>query len=261
MARRRRTKYTWFPVIGTANTGNIDNVAGRQFALAIGPGSASNVIISELLPDAPQEGDDLANTNPIVVTLGNEYFIRRIVGKLFITHGGIRSANNDPSVPQSAYVAAGIFIARANDSDAGGGINSPIGSATLAERQENYSPFGEDTIREPWIWRRSWILDHSAFPKPVQEAVIEVGSVGVVSTSALFQNFPVTTAGYGSVMDGPHVDAKTARRVRQDERLWFVVAAIPFPVPTTTGASSNIVGYFDFRVLGALRKAKNRGSF
>lgn len=77
--------------------------------------------------------------------------------------------------------------------------------------------------------------------------------------------FPPTTAHYGSIMDGPHIDAKSVRRVGNDERLWFAVSAVNFPLVTQSEIVVNqdvqIRGYLDFRVLGRLTRAHNRSNF
>lgn len=269
MRRKRKTKYTWFPTIGSTivdpSSQPTDNLSGRLFSISVPPDPSTNVLITALTLDTPQEGNDVAVSAPLVTILGNEYFLRRIVGKLFATMQGFRSAANDPSTPSAALFGAGFFIARANDFNQDN--TQPIGSASLDERQENYSPLSEDTIREPWIWRRTWILSNPAFPSITTARVTNTpDAVNVANTITDFGAFPASTAGYGSVLDGPHIDAKTARRVKQDERLFFAIATTRMPVPggdppPTFDLAGGITGYLDFRLLGALRKAQNRGAF
>lgn len=260
MARRRRTKYTWLPTVGTAGIDNLNNVSGRSFIATVPLDGSVSVILGTLTFDAPLEGDDLFEaTTPLGTVLGNEYFIRRVVGKFFAEHSGTRAISNDPSVPHAALIGFGIFIARANDADAGGGANTPIGSASAAERAESYNPLGEDCIREPWLFRRTWILGNAAFAR--QRVEVGVSDFVFSPFTVPGVTFPSNTADYGSIQDGPHVDAKTARRVRQDERLFLAISTMSWPVGTVTDAASVVNGYFDFRILGALRKARNRGSF
>lgn len=260
---KRRARYTWLPTVGTASPAgpeSDDNSSGRSFSLDIPADGSSNVLISTLTFDEPQEGDKLLqSTSPLGTILGNEYFLKRIVGKIFIMHqGGVNSAAGDPSLPAAALVGVGFFVARANDESQG--ADSPIGSASLSERQENYSPLSEDAIREPWIWRRTWVLGN-----PLMRANREgLAFSGVAAQETTFEGvfFPPTTAAYGSVADGPHIDAKTARRIKQDERLFFVVATriwdqSPIPVNNT----GLLRGYLDFRLLGALRKARQGSAF
>lgn len=257
-ARRRKTRYTWLPTLGTAGPGEdpTDNSSGRAFTVTVPADLSSDVIISAITFDEPLEGDNLATNTPLGTVLGNEYFIKRIVGKLFAEIRQQVSLNGDPSFQRNALFGAGFFVARANDTSQGAG--SPIGSATLSERQENYSPLSEDTIREPWIWRRTWVLGN-------QYTVIRSQQTALSALPGDAQPFgwaPQSTMQYGSVLDGPHIDAKTARRVKQDERLWFAVAARGVPgLSDTTDLPGSVNGYLDFRILGALRKARQGSAF
>lgn len=160
---------------------------------------------------------------------------------------------------EGALVAAGFFVARANDSGSGGGESTPIGSASLQETNDNYSPLYATTVREPWIWRRTWMLGNPS-ELGFAQAFIN-NNTGVGQTLLGTSSFPPTTAHYGSVSDGAHIDAKTARRVTQDERLWFAVSAVRFPIGTVTVENPNLRGYLDVRLLAGLRKAHNRGVF
>lgn len=254
---KRRTRFTWLPTLGTAGPepGN-DNSSGRSFTVAVLPDQSSAVVISPITFDEPREGDDTAISDPLGTILGNEYFLKRIVGKLFAALQGTRNSGDDPSVHPAALFGAGFFIARANDSQQGS--DQPIGSATASERQENYSPLSEDVIREPWIWRRTWILGNPPF-------VLRENQLAAANLTAQylpFANAPSSTMEYGSVADGPHIDAKTARRIKQDERLFFVVAARSVPGHSdVVNNPVSIHGYLDFRLLGALRKARQGSAF
>lgn len=257
---RRRTRYTWLPTLGTAGVeGSDDNASGREFTLNVLATGDSEVVITPLTFDQPQEGDDLnlAN-NPLGTVLGNEYFLKRIVGKLFATITQQTALNGDPSAPSLALFGAGFFIARANDTSQG--ADQPIGSASPSERSENYSPLSEDVIREPWIWRRTWLLQNRfqdfEFLKARASAQFAAGT-----NRGQSEDIPTTTMGYHSVADGPHIDAKTARRIKQDERLFFVVAARQFPIGSVSDSNGSMIGYLDFRLLGALRKARQGSSF
>lgn len=258
--RRRRARYTWLPTLGTAGPeGTDDNSSGREFTLLVPEDGSSDVVITPVTFDEPKEGDDLnLASNPLGTILGNEYFIKRIVGKLFAVHRQQNNLNADPSLPPAALFGAGFFIARANDTSQG--PDQPIGSATIVERQENYSPLSEDVIREPWIWRRTWVLQN-AFER-FQFAEIRSGANFATGAPAFTgRDVPTCTMGYGSIQDGPHIDAKTARRVKQDERLFFVVAARALPTASVFNTNGLIDGYLDFRILGALRKARQGSAF
>lgn len=270
--RRKRRKYTWFPTVGTETIGEgatLEVLNGRTFTVGVLGSGAISTEISPLTFDTPVDPGDVDSTarGGLVLTVGDEYIVERIVGKCFVALQGRRNAADDPSEPQAALVGAGIFVTRANDSQSGGGAQTPIGSASTAERRDNYSPLSEDTVREPWMWRRTWILGNQSFRDTNQsQTIAQFNTLSIQSASSLF---PSTNAAYGSVLDGPHVDVKSVRRIRQDERLWFVVSAVMLPpsfdsignAGGTKNANGSVSGYFDFRILGALRKAHNKSTF
>lgn len=254
MRRRRKTRGTWFPNIGTANNDE-DNLQGRFFQLNFPGGSEQILAISPLTFDEPRTDDTLgASDASLADVIGSEYVLQRIVGKLFIArHAALTTVNGSEVDAQPAVlVSAGFFVARANDTASGGGINTPIGSASAAEARDNYSPLEVDTVREPWIWRRTWVLGASPTgPNNLQPANAQ---------SAL--RYPPSTAWYGSVADGPHIDSKVKRRVRQDQRLWFSVSACTYPPQTAVDTGQlAVLGYLDYRLFGSLRKAQNSSAF
>lgn len=259
MARGRRTRRrgTWFPTIGT-NLATAENVvSGRAFALTL----VNHVIITAISPitiDRPQEGDELSSSiDSLTDVIGSEYVLQRIVGKVFAE----RISAPDPITVRDENPAilfgAGFFVARANDSAVGGGADTPIGSATEAERRDNYSPIENDTIREPWIWRRTWILGTAG-----QSTLSQAGTGTIITTTnGTSTHYPASTALYGSVWDGPHIDSKVKRKIGNDDRLWFAVSATPFSLDTELNNTLLISGYLDFRIFGSLRKARNRSAF
>lgn len=242
MRKRRRTRYTWLLNTGTvgpaADTAAATN--GREFLISVPANGTTAVSIVDLLNDTPSEDTVIAATTlSMGASTQNEYFIKRIVGKFFA------ALDNNVSGRAGCYTGLGIFIARAGDpEDFAGAENLPIGSATAAVQRANYAPNALDNIREPWIWRRTWVLT-------------QPGVAGGVAD----EHFPLSTAGYGSVADGPHIDAKTARRVRDGERLWAVVSACNWPINTTGANANQLRATLDYRILGASRKAHNRSAF
>jgi len=265
---RRRTsgrKFTWFPTIGTeVGAGEPpDQLAGRQFTIPTIVDGSINTAVTPITVDTPVDESSLGagGSGDLVRVIGNEYILERIVGKLFAALQPRRNAANDPSLPDSVLFAAGFFVARANDQDSGGGSSTPIGSASIAERTANYSPLVIDTIREPWIWRRTWALGNTAFTD-IQHAS-QIVSFNTVNSGNPGANYPPTTAHYGSVMDGPHIDAKSNRKISNDDRLWFAISVCHWPrsVGTSVNNSLDVEGYLDYRLLGRLVKARGKSSF
>lgn len=279
--RRRKTKYTWLPVIGEAGATfaggpeGANDSFGSDFSLqALSDPNIpeSQVIIGPVTFDHPTEtsatlfGTRVDQTTPMSVFMGNEYLLKRIVGKVYVS---IDSRVVNVAAPSAALVACAFFVARAgDDSEASGSL--PIGvsasSAESGQRLIDYNPLNSATAREPWIWRRTWILspwgagllNSSNSPQnPSGENLLD----NLVDVGGGY--FPPTNVHYGDMQSGPHIDAKTARRIRQDERLFFVAAARAWKLhqAITDGAPLPIVGHLDIRLLGAARKARNRGAF
>lgn len=238
MRRRRRSRGTWLPTLGTqlSEDGDAFNVTGLHGSIPITLGTDAPLINGAVLPvtfDVPHEdptaGDSLADI------VGSEYLLKRIVGKCFVSFDPAGTDDFD-----GCLVSCGFFVARAESLSQAGSPAEPIGVQNLSaiEWAATYNPLSQETMREPWIWRRTWILGLSQYPP--------------------------NNALYGSVMDGPHIDAKTTRRISNDDRLWFAIGAIPMPLnlPGAEGSPTNNVFYdIDYRLFGSLRKAKTHGAF
>lgn len=269
MRRKRRQKLTWFPTIGTANVaeGAQGNSPAREFSIVVPAAGTTNTLISPVTFDVPGEDNllDPEAAGQLEAALGQEYLIKRIVGKLFLSRtsgAGTIDELNVAEIP-SLLVGAGFFVARAGDSDTADTADQPIGTSSLAQVNNNYSPLNEGTIRAPWMWRRTWILGNRAIINQMQVIASLNGGGNNLQPGENGAQFPDTNALYGSVLDGPHFDIKSARRVRQDERLWFVVSVQNLPIGNATGSGNTSIvhGLLDFRILGALRKAHNKSSF
>jgi len=259
MARRRRRRYTWFPNLGTGSANNVSDLAGRQITLNVPVGGSSNSILVALTFDFPQETVQagITGATPLADFIGNEYIIERIVGNMFYSLSS--AADNPLNSGAGVLVTAGLFVARADDTNP----DIPIGSTAPLDELHNYSPQFTDNIREPWMFRRTWILGHQF---PVQnitgKAPVDTG-VGTIPNSATLYAYPQSNVFYGTAVGGPFVDVKSSRRVGADERLFWVTSAQNFPVDAvqTAGSIINLTGYFDYRILGTLMKPHNRSTF
>lgn len=272
---KRKRKFTWFPIRGSEGPeGTNDDFSSLVGSFFVTPDGSSTVTISPLIPDVPMEGDTIDQNAPgqLVQALGQEYYVERIVGKCHLAATGPVDDVPSAEAPKTIQIGCGIFVARANDEDVGGGFNTPIGSATLAERQENYSPLGVDAIREPWMWRRSWVLSTGRPSNVPQAQGVPFGITHTVIPNVGPIVHPGTTSNnqMGSALDGPHFDIKSVRRVGNDERLWLVVATRALDIilnqraPNTSLDPANGNGVhmvFDYRVLGRLTRPRNRSAF
>jgi len=248
---RRRSGGTWLPTLGTQPVaGDAENAFSGRVIGSASVVTDGFVTIFPLIPDAQIEGDDANATSNLVNYVGNEYVIKRIVGKAFIARG---NPGGELDNAGAVLVGLGLFVARANDANIGGGIDTPIGSATLGERRDNYGPLEVDTIREPWIWRRTWILGSAGNANGI-----------VAGPNELAGQYPCSTALYGSVADGPHIDSRVKRRVSQDNRLWAAIQGVPIDNAgwaITEGTSIPISMFLDYRVFGSLRRARGTSAF
>lgn len=218
-----------------------------------------STIIRPLTFDVPQEqSSQTATDQTLSEIVGSEYIIKRILGSIIVCLGQ-NVVNEDPDLvgPANAYeVAAGFFVARAGDSGdpTEAAFDAPIGVAGASELPvfSNYSPLATDTIREPWMWRRSWALS----PKFWSDN--PAGNDTTIRPESLF---PYANWQYNQLNLGPTVDIKSRRKVTSDDRLWLAVGARWFVRDEEESTPAPIVITHDLRLFGSLRKAQNTGNF
>lgn len=245
-SRGRKRRAYWLPTIGvSAKTDDLEAIVpGVTGTFAVAPDGAIETLISPLTFDQPRdERNAQLATSSLADIVGSGYILKRIVGKFFCALEQ-RPFDAQATAPRAALVTAGFFVARADE----GSPSFPVGATT--GDLTSYSPGNNENIREPWIWRRTWILSNFADPSPVNN-----------STS----NYPPSNAfgGSGGTFDGPHIDAKTGRRVNSDDRLWFAVSTTKYPIDNVTVFDVALQGDFflDYRLLGHLVRQMSRGTF
>lgn len=275
MARRfkKRRKFTWFPLLGTASV--LPGVPGWPLSIIpadVRPSGLTFTRIVPIVPDTPLEPAEVAAEDRLVAILGDEYILERIVGHIWVAYAP-DADTADPEItvyPKLVHAVAGIFVARAGDTSTQLG-QQPIGASTAAELFNSYSPQAINTVREPWLWRRSWLLNSGQ--QSLEAGFQTVADVPFNQGSVTASNLNVSDNRLIPGMDqGTKIDTKSVRRIRQDDRLWFVfgtraldpeitsVATPSFQEPNTV-AENKAWCILDVRVLGALRKAKNTGVF
>lgn len=263
MRRRRRFKGTWLPNLGTVDTQASDEIitAGKDIELDISSVNLKPIVgVIPLTQDAPQENQIFTPDVPLVYFIGNGYALRRIVGKVFADFRTSVVPTTENMVaggqPPAALVTCAFFVARAGDDDENQDL--PIDGLATDGLLRNYNPDTPDCIREPWIWRRQWILGNPL----VKEFLDDNPATASFNTGLIAAYYPPNTSSYGSVSDGPHIDCRTRRRVSSDDRLWFAAVAQPYPRRSagyTIPSQVNI--HLDYRLFGALRRDRNRGTF
>lgn len=261
MRRKRKTKYTWLPIQNGATFGGEADYdrSEQKFVLDVPPDGDLVTGIIPVVADLPQGTLSTVESEGIGEIIGNEYILKRIVGKCFVyldntnVSGGVLGV--DTLEDTATIVTCGFFVARADGND----LSQPI--AAGPEGNQLYGPEVAHNTRQPWIWRRSWILGVDGFgPGLTEDLGVTIPAGAVIRGRG---SFPTNNTKYGSVMDGPHVDAKTGRRVRQTERLFFAASASyynPAGIAPTTW-NTNVQVMLDCRYLGALRRARNRSNF
>jgi len=247
MARKfRRARVLWLPVVGNqvANEAEEEHwVNGPSGVLQVA--GDANIVFDQVpvtfdYSDPASQEQGVFNRSLQDLTSGNAYRLRRIVGKF---HAGATPQSFSNDTQCNIELCAGFIVNRTDDS---GNATTTFISGLDA------SPLSQDAAQDPWIWRRKWILS------PLPRTYTSDSLSGVLAVNSGDPIYPQTTAGYGSVADGPHIDQKTARVIANQERLFFWVAA-----RSTQDAAGidvcNVAWHLDVRILASLRSnAGNR---
>jgi len=178
-------------------------------------------------------GFRVAQETTLADIISTGYRLRRIVGK--ISFAIAQKNANDDIDPSTWHITAG-FIVRRIDPNLGTSLAS-VGAAGL-----DISTVTFEAVTDPWIWRRSWNLAD-------QQATLADGSP--VPQSKVYP--PSNDLYGGGNLDGPHVDAKTARVIAEDERL-FLSVTVEGLDGTAQGAPGAVIMIADLRVLASLRQ-------
>lgn len=242
----------WMPVIGNAAEGQTlitSKVSGKDGSLNVN--SDGTIAWDSFAVTFDQTSSAaLKQASPHDWTLrdlvwGNEWSLRRIVGKCHMVYSTfITDSPSDIVGPPAIEAAAGFIVLRTDD------------EGTLETDLNECNPLVQDSADDPWIWRRKWILSSAKSNSAGLD--LDYQTLNNYIANPAF-GWPCTTAGYGSVMDGPHIDAKTARSIKRQERLYFVIAARCYDPDNAFNVNANVTnndGYLfyniDFRLLGRL---------
>lgn len=264
--RRRRAKYTWFPQFGehlsSESPGGDDHTCILSSRVQLDNDNMRYNAVPLTVDHQLQASTGFSEDTELADIMGNEWFLRRIVGNLHITAQAAEVTDNgilgSATFPPNVWVAAGFFVAKAGlDND-----SLPLGYAD-ADSNKLYNPLHVDGVRQPWIWRRRWTL-----------GVLYMGTNGASTALPLANrraSFPgelgnpqTNIASYQDAKSSGQIDQKTLRRIRQDNRLFFAIGAMPAVWDTPTAAYTGVVNIswsLDYRLLGQLRRPRNRGTF
>jgi len=242
MARRiKRPKVVWLPSDLNDRVGQAEDTPAADghdcsvgiFGLDVDGFDGTFATISSTTLVTPVVKDSPIGLGVAEATLsdieGSAYRLRRIVGKIYVECFQVEAAVGEPT---DFIASAGFIILRTDD--LGAPMNIP----------DTYNVNSLDSQGDPWIWRRSWrVANNTARPN-----------------SALAICAPSNHAYYGGgVLDGPHVDAKTARIVSNEERLFLVLTVIPLDGNLNDQNQARVLFLTDLRVLASMRtQAGNR---
>lgn len=259
MARRpfrRRRRVTWLPTNGTVLElvpETIDAVV-NPFTLIFNHNFNTGYTASDVVPlnpyDIPiepgQVTPDIATGGPTLVdVIGNEYIVERIVGNCY----GTVLSNDAGDVANSVrgiLLALGVCVARADDQNPG----VPAGFTN-----ENFNPLHLSNTREPWMFRRTWLLN-------AKQRLYNATILPNPTIREAYGQLPAWTTEYHGINTGPFFDIRSKRRIRQDERLWMIAGICGQPMLTEAlSGITQVSATIDLRILGALRRAKNRSNF
>lgn len=216
---RRKNNGLWFP------TFQPDSVN----AIAVNTNTEPAWDWSQIIPgDAPANlSSDYGNViapGGLVLALGVDYLIQRIVGKV---HVGLLQQGSEATDVASCAVKCGIIVDRVQE----GGV---------FQNQSAWNMFEEASSQKRWLWRRSWVFSNGNF-------------VNIV-------DWPHANSEYGSVLDGPHVDVKVKARVTYEERLFFGIHTSPinYTYHADNSKTGEVQWMTDFRVLAKRINKNNR---
>lgn len=247
MRRRRKPRVVWLPLdlnnrLGQApSSATLGSQSGTLIAvLTANPlGAISTTQEFPIVKDfsGPTNVPGVADPEATLSDIENSgYRLRRIVGKIGLSVlQGAALVAGDASI---FHVSAGFIIRRLAENFSPGGQSTALIASTPGT-QDNIDVANLNNTMDPWIWRRSWDLaDVSASAIALDPNVVA---------------FSPSNYNYGAgIFDGPHVDAKTARIVGPEERLYLDITVEGIN-GSAQGAPGAILVLADLRVLGSVR--------
>lgn len=227
MRRRKSPRVVWLPQTNANSLGVAGTSAYQIFSVDV-VGQQGDFAVGEIPLTIDAESDPLAPAASLSDVENAGYRLRRIVGKIWVRR---QQEDDDADSPARCIVTAGIIVRRADET-------TGQSFAALTSQGELMSPGQISNAGDPWVWRRSWILDNTLGIDPASQA-----------GQGITNNWTFIGAG---LADGAHVDQKTARVVSSEERLFLNVSATVL----ISGLGQNPAEHevvTDLRVLASMR--------
>lgn len=242
-ARRKRPRVAWMPTFGGAPVPESATAPwpGVEAELHLDGATEFDGVIWDAIPLTfdVSEGAVNAQADPTKVTLhdivtGNEWRLRRIVGKAFI------AATRDTAIGAGTThlidVALGFIVCRTDD------------DGTPITNFDEVNPLSQESMEDPWIWRRRWLLN------PWSGTIVNPETPTSLLPYA-WNSVPMSNIACGSVADGPHIDSKSNRIIHRSERLYAVLACRRYGPTSENYPGTGIYMLLDYRLVGSLRAA------
>jgi len=233
--RRKTPRVVWIP--GTPEF-SVDAAGLNSWSLAASNPINDNIPGDSVTLEVPLvlDGSGSGPLSPISTLADIEnsgYRLRRIVGKIFV----FLAQSNDIGATLIG-VTAGIIVRRTN----------PAGASLAGAIASQVNPATVDNTMDPWIWRRSWMLQNG----PTFSGA--TASLTDDTANQIARIAPADNYSFGpSALDGPHVDQKTARVIGPEERLFLDVSGTVVLSDTAAVGNTSLVVIYEMRVLGSMR--------
>lgn len=243
MRRRTKPRVVWLPSVNTFSVDGVSTNRSMWSSVSVTVPDQNNGDQGTLEVPIVMDGvlsDPLDGNSTLSDIESSGYRLRRIVGKLYCF-----IAQNHTVSTSLIGVTAGFMVRRTNPST-GGSIAAAAGSPPFF----GLSPSDIDNSMDPWIWRRSWLLQcgptfaGSAIPS-------QITTDNQIARLGPGQNYGAAYA--PAFADGPSVDQKTARIVGPEERLFLDVSATTILGTGNAGSTTSLLCIYEFRVLASMR--------
>lgn len=228
----------WLPIDPTIFAGQLSPVSPFQTVVNLPEpiGSPNDATAIPILHDRTLQ-DNTPGQNDTTTTMrdlaeGQDYFLDRVVGKVWA------NLQQDPGPVDAILkiiVCMAIAVFPVND-----------GGDQIDLENGDFQPLLARNAMGPWLWRRTWILYN------MSQGALDNGQD---------ESGPRSIGDYGSNMDGGHVDAKTRRRVTQNQRLFLVMQAMRLGEVGEPGGTGALSFGFELRAHGAMRRHRNKSVF
>lgn len=242
--RKRGSRGTWLPVLPTtlAQAEGPDQFATwyeSPYSAAVQDSPASHVFPAQAVPVVPDFTFQDSDLTAGVTTLrdmveGQDYVLKRTVGKVWASSQQVADAEG-PNGPFIFCIAMAVLPVQDDQQD------------VPALPNDDFNPLLSQNSQQPWLWRRTWILQNTI------GASAQQGNWPAVGAQSTWQ--------YGSIADGGHLDTKVARRLTKDQRLFIIAAASNMFNESSATFPQDFRWGYDLRFFGAMRKARNHSTF